>query len=310
MLVVWAAMLATGAQAQETPAFRCSAGVVAGIDEVFSNGRNFNREKVGQSYPVFAAASYDVYVDQATGQRRRFVVADNDSAVRGNFGQTGWQFVERYDDNNRSGLVYDVYYKDEGNRVLYLVAYRGTEGVRDWIANFSWLTQWFNVNDQYRLARVRFASIVAAAHRHSGGRPLAFITTGHSLGGGLAQHIAGRYPCVSAVVFNSSFVTNDLLFGGIKPTVVQIYEDNDVFSFLSSKSDNQGPVLRYRMNASTRGEFQHSMERLAAGIMRTTLACRLRSDCEVRGSIDLAATLYCRRYLSLRQRTDTVCRAR
>lgn len=293
----------------DASSFRCSEGVIAGIDEVFSTGRNFNREKIGQAYPIFAAASYDVYVDRDAQQSRRFIVGDNDRSLNRRTGLTGWKFVERFDDNNTSGLVYDVYSRDEGGRMIFLVAYRGTEGIRDWVANLSWITQWFNVNDQYRIARVRFDAIVASAKRAASGRPISFITTGHSLGGGLAQHIAGRFPCVSAVVFNSSFVTNDRLLGGFKPTIVQIYEDNDVFSFLSIRSDNEGPVLRYRMNASISGEFQHSMERLAAGILRTTLACRQRSDCQLQGSIDQAQILFCRRYLGLRQRTDPVCRA-
>lgn len=288
----------------------CASGAVAGIDELFTTGRNFNREKIGQAYPAFAAASYDVYVDSRDARTPRFVLADDDPVLRGvPRGRTGWTFAERYDDNRNSGLVYDVYTRSDPDKLVVMVAYRGTDGFFnvDLLSNASWFTQWFNRYDQYRLARERFRTVQELARRLSRGRPVAYVTTGHSLGGGLAQHIAHFYPCVSAVVFNASFVTNESFYPSSRPTIVQIFEDNDVFSFFSSRVDNTGPVLRYRMNAAERDARQHSMESLAAGLMRTTLACRSRSNCQMRGSIDLAQTLYCRRYRALRNMPADVC---
>ena len=94
-----------------------------------------------------------------------------------------------------------------------LVAFRGTDLLRDWSSNASWLTRPTPLLfDHYADARKAFEEVRGKAVEYAGGKPIHYIVTGHSLGGGLAMHIAYGYPCVSAVVFNASPVINKHLY--------------------------------------------------------------------------------------------------
>lgn len=289
--------------------FQCAASPVVTVDEPFGNdGRNYNREKVTWAFGVYAAASYDAY--EPAAKRRNFYLADEEASATGklaDYGQTGWRKVERHEEQN--GLLVDIYTRDESHRIVVLAAYRGTDGWFDvdLLANLSWFTQWLNPWDQYRSARRHFEAMAVKSIASAAGKSVTFVTTGHSLGGGLAEHVATVFPCTSAVTFNPSFVTNTFLFGKHTPVVVKVYEDNDTFSVLAGRRpSNTMERAVYRLNATKMDGYQHSMEALAAGILRTTLACRQREDCKVSEARD-AHTLYCLRYTKLRKRTDVVC---
>jgi pimeloyl-ACP methyl ester carboxylesterase len=140
-----------------------------------------------------------------------------------------------------SGLGYMVFARTVDNEDHVLVAFRGTDQIEgdgwwkvlpaptDAIANASWITQWFNPWDQYRIAREAFVEIRKEAFARAGGRVVRFHLTGHSLGGGLAVHIARGFPCTAAVVFNTSCVTNRARFSQpyLESQVVDIREDRD-----------------------------------------------------------------------------------
>jgi pimeloyl-ACP methyl ester carboxylesterase len=123
-----------------------------------------------------------------------------------------------------NGLGYTAFSRTVNNEDHILVAFRGTDplGDGDWleliphptdaIANASWITQWFNPWDQYRGARQAFAEIRKQAFARANGRVVRFHVTGHSLGGGLAVHIARGFPCTAAVVFNPSCVSNQIRY--------------------------------------------------------------------------------------------------
>ena len=143
--------------------------------------------------------------------------------------------------HDRSGLGYMVFTRTVNNEDHVLVAFRGTDqiGGDDWwgklpaptdaLANLSWITQWFNPWDQYRLARAAFVEIRRQAFERAQGRVVRFHLTGHSLGGGLAVHIARGFPCTAAVVFNTSCVTNRTRFAEpyLDNQIVDIREDRD-----------------------------------------------------------------------------------
>ncbi|MGL5363519.1 MAG: hypothetical protein ACRDBH_11600 [Bosea sp. (in: a-proteobacteria)] len=299
----------------------CAPSPVRTVDRVFKvGGWNYNREIVANAYGLFAAASSDAYEPPDDLKKSRpFAIADGDPVLRPlglRAGETGWQRVKK-GPHQGNGLAFDVYHKNEPNRLIVLVAYRGTDGWfgADVIANLSWLTQWFNPFDQYRDAATQFSDVVQAAKARARGKPIAFVTTGHSLGGGLAQHIAHLFPCVSTVTFNPSFVTNAPLFGGQTPPVkVRVYEDKDVFSRFAGRVTNTKTDALYRMNGAL-GEGigdQHSMEQLSAALMRTALDCMKRDKCELRNAKEArdlrnAFTVFCRRYAGLRSRVDDVC---
>jgi pimeloyl-ACP methyl ester carboxylesterase len=97
----------------------------------------------------------------------------------------------------------------------------GSAHARRCVGEYVWVTQWFNPWDRYRLAREAFADIRRQAFARAEGRVVRFHVTGHSLGGGLAVHVARGFPCTAAVVFNTSCVTNQIRFN-------EPYKDNQV----------------------------------------------------------------------------------
>lgn len=312
----------------------CGPVPISFSDEKFGpkNNENYNREVVGWRYGEFAAASSDAYIDLRKGStdplQRAFHLADDDNvtATKRNLGATGWRrfIVSRkfpFQENHYSGLgglEFDTYYRINGNNFIVLVAYRGTRVdslwgiVEDTTANLSWITQWFNPFDQYRQARRAFADIKFAASELAGMRRVSYITTGHSLGGGIALHVASYFDCVSAVVFNASFVTNELRSAYYRPATIFVYEDDDLFSrfaAITSQQDNTSRVAAYRLNAQLRVpgwlDFlrQHSSEQIAAGSLRYALTCVKDGPCAFKEA-QIARTLYCKRYQGLRGRSD------
>lgn len=89
------------------------------------------------------------------------------------------------------------------------IAFRGTWGFRDWIyGNGHWLTRFLPMPDQYSRARAVAAKIFQHYDAQSNG-PHRYFTTGHSLGGGIAQHILYSNPTrvAQAIAFDPSSVT-------------------------------------------------------------------------------------------------------
>lgn len=305
--------------------FRCAPSPIVPVDKDYGppDGWNYNRDLVGLRYGLYAAASYDAYEPDGTRPPRDFSIADNDSRLstgRRTSGKTGWNIAKDFQNDGRvshdNGLSFDVYTKNQGGDLHVLVAYRGTDSWinPDGIANFSWFTQWINPWDQYRDARNEFSKVIDYAVNKANGRRIAFVATGHSLGGGLAQHVAHVHFCVSAIVFNSSPVTNEVLFGNhTPPVVIRVYEDNDLTNSvvrLLPRGDNAKTRALYIMNGSATAANQHNMEALAAAMLRTPLNCVAKwPDCVLkRPDVQEAVLLYCERYRNRRKMpTDDVC---
>ena len=157
----------------------------------------------------------------------------------------------------------------------------------------SWLTQYFNPWDQYRMARAEFKRVREKALADAKGRVVRFTVTGHSLGGGLAKHIAHGFPCTAAVTFNSSCVTNDFRFSQPyhEAQIVHLHENRDWLSTVVCAPGNllgwnAGQQI-YEANwiADRAGDFvddvesslqQHSIGRMSLAMSRQVLCCAQR----------------------------------
>lgn len=119
---------------------------------------------------------------------------------------TNIEWIPACEDN--VGLFYRVWKKEFDDATQVVVAFRGTWELKDWFyGNMHWLTRFLPIEDQYSSARKNMQKVFDYFSKSK--KPIQFFTTGHSLGGGLAQHILYSNPTkvIQAVVFDPSSVT-------------------------------------------------------------------------------------------------------
>jgi hypothetical protein len=108
----------------------------------------------------------------------------------------GWKRTDRFE--TWKGFGVDVYISD--NNTEMILAFRGTDGftgLNDWIWGnllLFWDGQYADADDTFEIIRTKYNWI---ENDH-------IITTGHSLGGGLAMHIALLHDGINSYVFNPS----------------------------------------------------------------------------------------------------------
>lgn len=111
------------------------------------------------------------------------------------------------------GLMLHIWQRKLDNQTFVAVAFRGTSGDGDWVhANSWWFTRFFNSDNQYSRARAHMQKIIETFDQRAtakGERKPRFVATGHSLGGGLAQHALYAFPnrVEQAIVFDPTSVT-------------------------------------------------------------------------------------------------------
>lgn len=248
---------------------------------------SFNPRIVANDYLGFAVATLNVYDDGAPNG----FSFDKHSPE--------WRMASHVV-APEGGLAFDVYHKDEPELFSVLTVFRGTDTLDrlDWIANLSWFVQWLPISTQYDTSREVFRDIRKQAFQMAGGKKVAFIAAGHSLGGGIAQHISYAFPCVSAAVFNASFVTNVFRLAEPYPAqVINVFEKNDELTRLGQalhiKPDG-GTSLNYPVEVIRENVFQHSMTAMALGLARQVVYCQIRpSRCPIPESDQRARRLYC-----------------
>lgn len=299
----------------------------ATIDHCYgADGWNYNRSLVSRHYGIYAAMASDAYVDDWAKQRA-FRLDEKDMIGAGSREKTGWTRLPRPPAFS-NGLGYDVYYNRRFPRPAVVVAFRGTDGLAnmDTFSNGSWFFGWFFC-DQYCLAEKEFAAILAAA-RSTLGEPFDVVATGHSLGGGLARHVAAMFPGVGVVTFNTSFVTDTTFARYTPPVAIRIYEKGEAFRaidhgyrklWLRPSSENTARDAQYTTDMTLATAFgvenvvrEHSMENLAAGLLRSAVLCRAEKDAECRAEDAMSRLIYCRYIEDRRQQNDelvdeTVC---
>lgn len=179
------------------------------------------------------------------------------------------------------GLRYGLWVNRDAQRAI--IAFRGTDGFLSLHANLHWLVKWLPfARDQYEEVRHLTPQLVRYLQAQYGA-DIEIHTTGHSLGGGLAQHALYSNKAITvAYAFNSSPVTgwHDLdekeratAVRGNR--VFRIHENGEVLEFLrllmkagylANPKPNEDPYFKeYRFNFSHGSGLlhQHSIGDLA-----------------------------------------------
>ena len=209
----------------------------------------------------------------------------------------------------REGMYLEVLERDVDTHTI-VVVFEGTNfsELPDWKANLRWFLRFIpGFKDQYTLVAkdvaVEFHSeITSRIKKHeltsrggqlfsSSGKPTRIIATGHSLGGGLAQHFAyvfkqepvnSQGPKVSEVfAFDPSPVTGwfsvadpPRTYNATNLVVNRMFEHGEVLAYirlltsrLAVSSENPA-IWEYRYNFDPKASIikNHSMRRLACGL--------------------------------------------
>ncbi|MDO8038250.1 hypothetical protein [Janthinobacterium sp. SUN137] len=203
------------------------------------------------------------------------------------------------------GLQYETYIRlDASGRPLEAVlAFRGTENTKyewrsDWIANFSNVDFGVGANPQFSEARIEGGRLIEAlvrvlpkttsspvckaAKNRSEGVQAPIDLVGHSLGGGLAQHLAYSSKACdvrATIAFDPSPATGWFFLhwrGCVvttDPNIYRVYLDGEALSFVRKVSTKFNQTRDHRRDIRMTfpdvdvGAFgRHSMTLLAAGI--------------------------------------------
>lgn len=212
-----------------------------------------------------------------------------------------WRYIGKCEprkDEEGYGLYFDVWQKGSGPQRELVFAFRGTEfnEPSDWVSNFRWL-RWVKRGrpDQYNVGRSECMRIMASLMPESDLKKVRVVTTGHSLGAGIAESVLyGSVPYVDqAIVFDPSPVTGfmDLdknirdeyyslpyreSFSGAR--VVRVYAKGEILQYVR----NTTQVFYHHHTLIHQVEFdieggkgaitKHSMRELADSIHRVATA--------------------------------------
>jgi pimeloyl-ACP methyl ester carboxylesterase len=200
----------------------------------------------------------------------------------------GWEqdkFPDQPACDDEMGLFYRVWTRGGEGRLDVVLAFRGTGGTPDWIrGNLRWLTRFWPGPDQYDRSREIADRVIAhyrdAEARSGSGREVHFFTTGHSLGGGLAQAVYYHRPDAfdQVYAFDPSPVTGYMeecpetrrqgclckLNWEREARIYRIYESNEILAWVRLPLKLVLPLHRHIQEvrfdfAHGNGVLQHNM---------------------------------------------------
>jgi len=274
-----------------------SLGYLARLREVFLQSKNVVLRRHGRRVTSHELPAY-LMSQEFTAYRELQGCADcslavyaseadkSNPAARIGAESSDWERVEWRDwqehlpsrGRNLPGLHFGIWYERASNTVI--VAFRGTRftSFADWYANLRWITRFVpGVNDHYVQAGALVGPMVA--HLKDQYQATSVITTGHSLGGGIAQHVAYLSPDIGLVhAFASTPVTG---FHSIEPDIrehnskglliVRSFEHGEILAYLRfflrrlvSLSEENPRIIELRFNCSSLLAIsEHSMKNMA-----------------------------------------------
>jgi hypothetical protein len=204
------------------------------------------------AYAAMSSLAYAEDQDCGTSLADRKISPEDREKLEGILSARGWKevrdplWVPPCEDD--VGMYLRVWQRTLNAKKEVTIAFRGTWGFRDWVyGNGHWLTRFLPMQDQYSRARA-VASKIFQYYAAQSNVPPRYFTTGHSLGGGLAQHILYSNPTriVQAFAFDPSSVTgfadqtadNQVAACSCDPSVVEgeprIYRVYDAYEILSN----------------------------------------------------------------------------
>lgn len=205
----------------------------------------------------------------------------------------GWQKVmdetgeEHLPDDGlkTSGLRYQGWYNTDKQTLV--ITFRGSgKRLGDWFANLRWITKFIpGIDDHYDQVQQHISTILSRAVAACG--PVkSIITTGHSLGGGLAQHAAYSDPLINTVyAFNPTPVTGHRSVNKTVRTansqnlfIARVFEHGEVLAYLRlglrnfyAISEKHPEIVELRFNFQNKlgGLREHSMSLFAKHVWHT-----------------------------------------
>lgn len=192
--------------------------------------------------------------------------------------------------NEDTGLFYSVWKR--GNEVV--IAFRGTAGFKDWWeGNSYWFRRLYTDDHQYAVARKKAKEVIKyMTDTYKLSDSLQYYTTGHSLGGGLAQGVFYEYPNIINQVYafdpasatgytsreDKSEFKNCYYCKGEnrEPRIFRIYEKGEILAYqrffhkLIFPPEKWINEVRFNYNIEDNVFTQHSMTKFAFSLMDVT----------------------------------------